>query len=81
MEQAEAAANPDRAAELVDENSIAWKEILVSLRINGGRTVARLARDVNLLPKAVEGYVGVMATRGLVLLGSTRRGGRRCFRP
>jgi len=59
----------------VDVDGLTAQEILLFLKVHGGRTVQRLSRELNIDCKTLEGYVSALRRRKLVKTSPTRRGG------
>ena len=57
-----------------DLDGVTCQEILLNLRLHGGRTMERLVREINLDPKVLDGYVQALSRAGVVKLGKTERG-------
>lgn len=58
----------------VDPTGITAQEILLQLKLYGGRTIARLSRDLMLEEDVVESYGRALAKLGAVSIGRHRRG-------
>lgn len=56
------------------DTSLTMEEILLILKLHGGRTVERLARDINVNVVTVKAYVALLRKRGLVITGRGKRG-------
>ncbi|MEZ6187370.1 MAG: hypothetical protein R3F62_20455 [Planctomycetota bacterium] len=63
-----------RGARCVDPTGITAQEILLQLKLYGGRTIARLSRDLMLEEDVVESYGRALAKLGAVSIGRHRRG-------
>lgn len=63
-----------RGTRAVDPNGLTAREILLSLWVNGDRTVARLARELNMDFETLKVYVAALKRKGLVTVKPTRRG-------
>jgi DNA-binding MarR family transcriptional regulator len=60
----------------IHEDSIVAQDILVKLRAEGPRTIERLARELGLDPKIVEGYGRYLSQKGLITTHVSGRGSR-----
>ena len=63
-----------RGPRSVDPQGITAQEILLQLKLYGGRTIARLSRDLMLEENVVESYGRALAKLGCVSIGRHRRG-------
>ena len=63
-----------RGPQHVDPQGITAQEIILQLKLYGGRTVARLSRDLMLDEQVVESYGRALARLGAVSIGRHRRG-------
>lgn len=63
-----------RGPRMVDPQGITAQEILLQLKLYGGRTIARLSRDLMLDENVVESYGRALAKLGCVSIGRHRRG-------
>jgi len=58
----------------VDVSGLTAREILQFVKVHGQRTVQRLARELNIDFKTLEGYVKALKKSGLISTSQTRRG-------
>jgi hypothetical protein len=72
--EAEEARVRKRGARAVDLDGVTAREILGYVAIHGGRTVQRLARELNLDIQTIKGYARALERGKRVHLTSTRRG-------
>ena len=63
-----------RGAEAADPFGPSAREILITLWVNGERTVARLARELNIEFPVVQEFVQALVKAELITLRPTRRG-------
>ena len=63
-------------ARAVDLEGITAQEILQHLRVHGSRTLKRLARELNISLKVLQGYTRALERRKLIALTQTDRGGK-----
>lgn len=61
-------------APAVDPSGLTARELVLHLSLHGARTVERLARELQLDPTIVDGYVSALVDRGFIALGRTNRG-------
>jgi len=61
-------------APAVDPTGLTARELVLHLSLHGARTLERLARELQLDPAVVDGYVDALVERGLIALGRTNRG-------
>lgn len=54
--------------------TLTMEEILLVLKLHGGRSIERLARDINVSKETAKTYVGLLEKRGKVITGKSRRG-------
>jgi hypothetical protein len=63
-----------QGARAVDVDGLNAREILQFVRVNGERTVARLARDLNMHLPTLRSYVQALRRARLLSLGKNKRG-------
>lgn len=63
-----------RGAKAVNPDGLTIKEIVLHLSLHGARTVERLAREMNLDSKVLDGYIASLKRRGVISFSRTNRG-------
>ena len=61
-------------ARAVDVDGITAREVVRALSVNGPRTVARLAKDLNIEIRIIDGYVRALKRRKAIRLRANKRG-------
>jgi len=79
-EEVQAEAGAERLEEYLGrqeiDSSITMEEILLVLKLHGGRSIERLGRDINVTAETAKAYVALLKRRGLVTINKNKRGAR-----